>query len=464
MKNSMLRVCIFFLSLFVVFGCYLTYIQAFQGGKLGAHALNRRNWEMSKTVPRGNIMDKNGEAVARSIPSPKGNNTPYMRDYPYGKIFAPVTGFISDKYGKTGIENSYNQYLSGIDNPQSQLGPVSKLWQRSGYNVILSIDADLQRTAYGALGGYRGAVIAMESQTGKILALVSGPSYDPAGIDASWKTVVENSDSPLLNRALQGLYPPGSAIKPLVAAAALEEGVTDTGKTYKSPGYLRIGNYTLHEINGKPLGDINLATAMALSSNVAFGQMGLDIGRDRLGRYFDRFGFNQEMPLALPAEKSRMPIFKKLADGELAQTAIGQGELLVTPLAMALMTAALANQGVIMKPMLITAVTDEQGQIIKSFTPEVWLKPVSPQTANIVQTLMGEVVEWGTGTAVKIRGVPIAGKTGSAENPHGAPHAWFIGLAPRENPRIVVVVIVENGGAGGAVAAPIARRIFEKVL
>lgn len=464
MERSMRHVVLFFCGLFIFLGCYLTYIQIFQGSKLSAHALNRRNWEMSKSVPRGNILDKNGETVVSSIPIGKGDKLQYVRDYPYGKIFAPVTGFVSDKYGKTGIEDSYNQYISGIENPQFQLGPINRLWQRSGYNVVLTLDTNLQRIAYRALGEYRGAIIAIDPGTGKILAMVSKPSFDPEEIDASWESIVGDTDSPLLNRALQGLYPPGSAIKPLVASAALEEGISNTGKIYKSPGYLEIGNYTLHEINSKPLGDLDLEKAMALSSNVVFGQIGLDLGRDRLGKYFDKFGFNQEMSLFLPVEKSRMPKFSKLADGELAQTAIGQGELLVTPLSMALMTAAVANQGVIMKPMIVTAITDEEGNVIKAFTPEVWLKPVSGKTANTVQTLMGEVVAWGTGTAAQIGGVEIAGKTGSAENPHGAPHAWFVGLAPMEKPKIVVVVIVENGGSGGAVAAPIARRIFAEAL
>lgn len=460
----MRRAGMFFLSLIIILGLYLTYIQVFRGSELSAHALNRRNWEMSKTVPRGSILAAGGKTVANSIPVGEGGGVQYTRDYPYGKIFAPVTGFISDKYGKAGIENSYNQYLSGIENPQYQLGPVSRLWQRGGYNIILSIDADLQRTAYNALAEYRGAVIVMDPGTGKILALVSKPSYDPESINEAWKSIINDPASPLLDRALQGLYPPGSSIKPLVAAAALEEEVTNTKKIYNSPGYLKIGSYTLHEINSKPLGDVNLGRAMALSSNVAFGQIGLDLGRDRLGKYFDKFGFDKEISLALPAEKSRLPQFNKLADGEVAQTAIGQGELLVTPLSMALMTSAIANQGIMMKPILVTAITNEQGQIIKTFAPEVWLKPVSGKTANTVQTLMGEVVNWGTGTAAKISGLQIAGKTGTAENPHGSPHAWFIGLAPMEKPKIVVVVIVENGGSGGAVAAPIARRIFEQAL
>lgn len=464
MKGSIWRVFIIFFSGFILLGCYLTYIQVFQGSELSAHAFNRRNWEMSKTVPRGMILDKNGKAVARSDMTGSEDNGPYVRNYPYGKVFAPVTGFVSDKYGKTGLESTYNQYLSGIDDPQFQLGPISRLWRHSGYNIVLSIDANVQQTAYQALGNHRGAVIVMEPETGRILALVSKPSYDPATVEQSWKAIVEDQDSMLLNRALQGLYPPGSSIKPLIAAAALEEGVTSTQKTYKSPGYLTIGNYTLHEIDDNAFGEINLSKAMAYSSNVAFGQMGLDLGRERVGKYFDKFAFNQEPPLLLPAEISRLPKFSRLADGELAQTAIGQGELLVTPLAMAMMTSALANHGIMMKPLLVTAVTNEQGQIIKSFAPAVWYKPVSQKAADTVKTLMGDVVEWGTGTTVRLRSVRIAGKTGTAENPHGAPHAWFVGLAPIEKPQVIVVVIVENGGSGGSVAGPVARRIFEEVL
>lgn len=464
MKDSMRHVFIMIIGLFVLLGGYLTYIQVVQGSELSAHALNRRNWEMSKTVPRGSIVDKNGEIIVRSVPADAGKNVRYAREYTEGAIFAPLTGFISNKYGKTGLENSFNQYLSGVANPRSQLGPISNLWQRNGYNVILSIDAAIQRKAYRALGDHKGAVVVMEPGTGRILALVSKPSYDPMQIDSSWQKILENPDSLLLNRALQGLYPPGSAIKPLVAAAALEEGVTSGKKTYTSPGYLKIGNYTLHEVDARPLGEIGLEKAMALSSNVAFGQMGLDLGGDRLSKYFNKFGFSQKPPLNLPVEQNSLPAFNKLTGGELAQTAIGQGELLVTPMSMALMTSAIANRGVIMKPLLVTGITDDQGKVVKKFSSEVWLKAVAPEMANTVQQLMESVVDWGTGTRAGIRGVRIAGKTGTAENPHGEPHAWFIGLAPVEKPEIVVVVIVENGGSGGAVAAPIARRIFAEAL
>jgi penicillin-binding protein A len=465
MKKSMQRTAIFFLSLFIALGLYLTYIQVFQSNQLSAHALNRRNWEMAKTIPRGNILDRKGNVLAKSIPVGKGQNIQYRREYPYNSVFAPVTGFVSNTYGKAGAENAYNQYLSGIDNPQYRLGPISGLWnKRSGYTVILTVDAGLQQTAYRALGNYRGAVIALDPRTGKILAMVSKPTYSPSNVDEDWKKISQDSTSPLLNRALQGLYPPGSSIKPLVAAAALEERTTDTKKIYKSPGFLKIGNYTLHEVNSKALGDVNLEKAIALSSNVAFGQMGLDLGRDRLGRYFEKFGYVEAPPMDIPVEKSRMPRFNKLADGELAQTAIGQGEMLVTPLSMALMTAAFANHGTVMKPMLIASVTDEKGQVMRNFTPEVWIKPISVRTADTVRNMMGEVVEWGTGTAAGVAGIRVAGKTGTAENPHGPPHAWFIGLAPMENPEIVVVVVVENGGSGGSIAAPIARSVFREAL
>lgn len=464
MERSIQRVILCFFALFFILGVYLTYIQFFQGELLSSHALNRRNWDISKTEPRGNILDRDGNVLARSVPLGKEKNTRYTREYPKAAVLAPVTGFVTEKYGKAGVEDYFNQYLTGIENPQYRLGPISTLWKRKGYNIVLSINSNIQQTAYAALGAYRGAVVVMDPRTGEILAMVSKPTYDPNDIDDNWEATLQDTRSLLLNRALQGLYPPGSAIKPLIAAAALEERVTDNKKIYKSPGYLKIGKYTLNEANGKALGNINLERALALSSNVAFGQMGLDLGREKLGRYFEKFGFGQTVPLNFPLEKSRLPQFSRLADGELAQTAVGQGELLVTPLDMALMTSALANRGITMKPILVSSVTDDDGRTIKSFATEVWLRPISSRTAETVKTMMGEVVEWGTGTAAAVPGLRVAGKTGTAENPHGAPHAWFVGMAPLEKPEIVVVVVVENGGAGGGVAAPIARRIFEKAL
>lgn len=452
-----------FVLLLLMLLIYVSYIQIIQADFLAGHPLNRRNTEMAKRVARGQIMDHKGAKLSISIAD---NGNGYHRKYPYGAAFANITGYDSIKYGRAGVENTYNYYLSGIGSPEYRFGPLSRLWQpKAGNDLWLTLDAVIQDTAYRALGGYRGAVVVIAPKTGAILAMVSKPSFDPNRVEDIWEELNSQAGSPLLNRAMQGLYPPGSAIKTMVAETALTNKIANLKTQFSCEGEMQIGkDYTLTESNHQAHGKLDLKEALTVSCNITFGKLALELGRNRMAKMFEQYGFNKPLEAELPEMASQIPDFAKLTDGDLAQTGIGQGPLLVTPLRMAMLAASIANRGVMMKPFIVEKITSPEGSLIKQFTPEVWLSPSTAEISGSVADMMENVVDEGTGTAAYIKGARVAGKTGTAENPHGLPHAWFIGFAPADKPEVAIAVIVENAGSGGNVAAPIARQVFLQAL
>lgn len=462
-RRSIRQAALFLLGLLVLLFGYVTYLQVIAGNSLAFHPLNRRTAEASLKVERGQIVDSQGNVLAVSKRSAQKE---YQREYPYDTLFAHIVGYDHPKYGKTGLESSYDGYLSGQINPERRLGAVSQLFTSSAGNTItLTLDARLQQAAYQALGNRRGAIVAISPQTGAILAMVSRPGFDPNTLAANWDTLSQAVGSPLLNRATQGLYPPGSIIKVLVAEAALAERAANVNQQFTCTGSLKIGSdYTLPEVDHQAHGKVTLEQALAVSCNVTFGQLALDLGRDKMAKHYERYGFAQSPKSDIPVSAGRLPDFAKLSDGDLAQTGIGQGSLLVTPLSMAMLVSTFANKGTIMKPYLVQRITAPDDTVLKETSPEKWLSPVDAKIAGQVAAMMVTVVNKGTGSRAALRGIEVAGKTGTAENPHGASHAWFIGFAPADNPQIAVAVIIENAGSGGAFAAPAARQIFVQAL
>ncbi len=463
LRKSIRKTALFSLSLLVMLIAYVTYLQVIESNTLAYNPLNRRSVEASKRVERGKITDIHGKVLAQST---LAVTKEYKREYPYDVLFAHVVGYDSAKYGKAGIESVYDGYLSGQTNPEKRLGAIGQLFKGgAGNTVILTIDSRIQQAAYQALGSNRGAIVAINPKTGAIIAMVSRPSFDPNNLENNWSEISQSGSSPLLNRASQGLYPPGSIIKVLTAEAALAEQVATSNRQFTCTGALQIApDYTLPEANHTAHGKINLKQALAVSCNVTFGQLALDLGRSKMAKQYERYGFTKPINSDIQESAPKLPEFSRLSDGDLAQIGIGQGSLLVTPLRMAMLASTFANKGTIMKPYLVQRITAPDGELINETSPEKWLSPVSVTLAEQVGSMMVGVVNEGTGTAAAVRGVQVAGKTGTAENPHGAPHAWFIGYAPAENPQIAIVVIVENAGSGGGIAAPIARQIFVQAL
>lgn len=462
MARHIQKSAFFLIGLLVVLFVYLSYIQVIQSNFLAAHPLNRRNLEAARHIEYGQIIDRHGNKLAYSVKDEAGL---YERRYPYGEIFAHVVGYDTPKYGKAGLEAAYSGYLSGSLNPENQLGAISHLFKvTKGNNIKLTLDSSLQETAYKALGNRRGAVVALSPRTGAVLALVSKPSFDPEAVESTWQAISNDKESPFVNRTINGLYPPGSTIKVMMAEAALYEGIITPNKKINCTGTLKIGSdYTLTDINKKAHGNINLEEALTVSCNTEFGVIALQLGRDKIAKTFERYGFNQVIDNGFQESRTKLPAFTKLSDGDLAQTGIGQGSLLVTPLRMAMLASSFANHGIIMKPYLVSEITAPEGALLKKYSEEKWLT-LDAKTADIVKKMMVSVVRNGTGKNAQLYGTSVAGKTGTAENPHGDDHSWFIGFAPADNPQIAIAVIVENAGAGSTVASPIAREVFAQFL
>ncbi|MDD4601415.1 Penicillin-binding protein A [bioreactor metagenome] len=457
------RVAFSILFLLLLLFIYVSYIQVYQSNVLASHPLNRRNIEAMRKVEQGRIIDRNNINLAKSVLDTTGN---FSRQYPLGAITSHIVGYSSTEYGNSGIESQYTSYLTGSGNPERKLGPITHLWDiKKGNDIVLTLDSNLQQVAYQALGNRRGSVVAISPHTGEILVMVSKPGFDPNHIDKEWKSISQSTESPLLNRSVQGLYPPGSIIKVMIAESALSGKSANFKTIFDCEGSLKLGSdYTLTENNLKAHGKVDLEEALAVSCNITFGKLALQLGRNNMAKTFDRYGFSKQVSEALNESYSRMPDFRNLSDGDLAQTGIGQGSLLVTPLRMAMLASCFANNGTMMKPYIVSKIIAPDGTIIEQYSPQDWISPVNSTIANEVRKMMIGVVDNGTGSAARIPGVSVAGKTGTAETPSGSPHAWFIGFAPADNPQIAIAVIVENGGYGGQTAAPIARMIFDKAL
>ena len=356
---------------------------------------------------------------------------------------------------------------------------------KRGATVITTIDAKLQQVARRALGSLPGGVVAMDPRTGEILALVANPSYDPNplashdpnAVRQARRALLRIAGKPLLSRASQELFPPGSTFKLVTASAALENGMKPS-TSFPNPPALPLPNSTsvLHNFGGEHcLGGaprLTLAQALTVSCNVVFGEIGLRLGAAKLVAQAQKYGFDQHVPFELPFAEGSIPPVSEFAGARsfVATSAIGQQDVLANPMQMALVGAAIANGGVEMEPHVVKEIRDADGRLVKEIKPSVFGRPISARTSAELTAMMESVVNAGTGTAAQIPGIQVAGKTGTAETPSGKPHAWFVSFAPAQNPKIVVAVVVLNGGdlgsdaTGGAVAAPIARAVIEAAL
>ena len=454
-KLHVLQVARFLVLCFGLLAVYIVYLQTVAADGLAKDPLNQRGSQADADIVRGTILDSEGRALAQS--SQAGS-----RSYPMGESMAFVTGYSDEEIGSSGIEGYANRDLLGITEEMGRMGPLAQIFQSErGNDVRLTVDADAQQAAYDGLAGRRGAVVVLDMDTGGVLALASSPSYDPNYIVSEWKTMTEREDSPLLNRALHGLYPPGSTIKPMIADMALEQGVTDTHEAFDCTGSLDVGGgYSIQESHGEVHGSVRLEQALVKSCNVTFGTLAMRMGAKPLEEGFLRFGFGKALEGELQESAPSLPDFPALDTGDIAQVGIGQSTLLTTPMHMALLAMAMANDGVVMKPYMIQQVVSPQNVVIKEHHPEKWLEATTQERANLLDGWMEEVVQKGTGTAAKVSGVKVTGKTGTAENPAGEDHAWFIGSATVGRHRIAFSILVENGGEGGKEAAPIARKII----
>ncbi|MFE5239227.1 MULTISPECIES: peptidoglycan D,D-transpeptidase FtsI family protein [unclassified Streptomyces] len=458
-------------------------VQLFEADELNSNSANRRTTIDRYDQPRGNIV-VGDESVTGSKDT--GEQLAYERTYRHGPLYAPVTGYASQTYGTTLLENAEDGILSGTDPilaPLPLWGDITRSRQPGG-NVVTTIDDSVQRAAYEGLDGRRGAVAALDPATGRVLALVSSPSYDPevlsgtgSAVTDAWARLNRSASQPMLNRAIRQTYPPGSAFKIVTAAAALDAGVvndpdadTDTPSPYVLPG-----TSTTLPNEARGCEKASLAEAIRVSCNTVMAHLGVQVGLDGMLEAVGRFGFNDN-DLKIPSRVARSNFDSDMSDDQLAQSSIGQFDTTATPLQMAMVASAVANGGDLKRPQLVDRVTTDDGDTVRSPGPDSYDRAMNPATAQQLQRMMVEVVESGTGTNAAIDGVTVGGKTGTAQHGvdnSGTPYAWFISWAQAPDtgrPAVAVAVVVEDASAnradisGGGNAAPIARAVMEAAL
>ena len=462
-NNLELKLITYFLiGMFLVLAVYLLYLSTARRKSLNENVYNSRQENYDRNVIRGNIVAENGTILAQTSVDYTGNE---IRSYPYGRIYAHIVGYEAN--GKGGLEASCNTLLVNSHSPLlEQLRSASDNRKVQGDSVVVSLIPRLQEAAYYALGSYSGAVVVLEPDTGKILAMVSKPDFDPNTIAMDWENIVSGSDSgQLLNRAVQGLYPPGSTFKILTSLAWMRSHPNDADSfSYTCSGSLEEDEVLITCHNGAVHGTQNLREAFANSCNTAFAQIGLDLDNDQFRKTAEQFLFNKDLPIEIDHNHSVFSLRRNSSQGEQMTTAIGQGDTLVTPLHMALITAACANGGILMKPYLVSRIETCDGETVSETKPEIFAQMMSVDEAEQLSLMMQSVVSNGTAYGLYGRGYSAAGKTGSAEYENGdstGTHSWFVGFSNVEDPDIVVAVIAENGGTGSSTAVPIAAQIFD---
>ncbi len=447
-------------GLFLALIGYMVYFNLYLSEDFQNSPYNKRQKNYAQEVVRGSIYSADGNVLAETQVDESGNEN---RVYPYANVFAHVVGY--DSKGGSGIESTENYHLlSSHANVLEQLKNDLSDQKNIGDNVITTLNTNLQQVAYDALGDYNGAVVVMEPDTGKILAMVSKPDFDPNQIDEIWDSLVnDDSNSNLLNRASQGLYPPGSIFKIVTALAYIRSSADTSAFSFDCTGEVTNSGYTIHCYNNTAHGQEDFATAFAKSCNTAFAQIGVDLKKSTFRKTASDLLFNKSLPFDLPYRKSQFSLDNDTHDALTMQTAIGQGNTLTSPLHMAMITSAVANGGLMMTPYLIDSVENYNGDLVKQYKPDAYKQVMTSEEAAELSELMQGVVENGTASSLSGLSYTVAGKTGSAEHGDktGAPHSWFVGFSNVDNPDIVVAVIAESAGTGSDVAVPIAKSIFD---
>ena len=448
-----------FVAMFVSLIGYMVYFNAIKSEEFINSPYNTRQDTFADRVIRGDIKSSDGEVLATTEVYEDGTENRY---YPFGNMFAHVIGY--DTKGKSGLESEANfQLLTSHAFFLEQLKNEFQSQKNRGDTVVTTLNANLQVTAYNALGDRNGAVVALEPSTGKIVAMVSKPDFNPNTIDQDWEYLVSNSENTsLLNRSTQGQYPPGSIFKVVTALDYLRTHKTISGFSYNCSGSITSEDHTITCYGGAVHGEEDLSNAFAHSCNCAFAQMGLDLGGASLRQTGESLLFNKKLPLSMEYHKSLLSVDGSAGNPLMMQTAIGQGNTLVSPMHMALIASAIANDGVLMTPYLIDHVENYSGNLVSEKSSNEYKRLMSTDEAQTLEQLMVNVVNTGTASALSGFGYSVAGKTGSAEfDEYGNSHSWFIGYSNVENPELVVAIIVENGGTGREAAVPVAQQLFD---
>lgn len=482
MNRQIVKLFAFIVALFAVLVGFTSWWSVFDADALKEKEANKRPLLEQQQIRRGRILAADGTVIAKSVAKGRGDSLRFVRRYPRGALFGHPIGYSFVRQGDSQFEQFHNEELVGEGSEFSSIVDELLGHAQEGSDIVTNIDPGAQLTALEGLRtqGF-GAVVAIEPQSGRVKVMASNPSYDPNRVPYELEKLNLNEfETPLLDRASQGLYPPGSTFKVVTAAAGLDSGAITPETTIDAPGSLEVEGQPLNNDFTQDFGPIALDTALTNSVNTWFAQLGQQLGEDTLREYMDRFGFYSTPAIDLPAdevESSGVYDEGELAGPndpvDLARLAIGQERLLVTPLQMAEVAAAVANGGKLMKPQIWSRVVDPDGRVTEKLDPSEYSQPISGETAAELTTAMEGVVREGTGTNAAISGIAVAGKTGTAETPFNDScgggtdenQAWFIGFAPADDPQIAIAATIECTTAfGGDVAAPLFREVAEAIL
>ena len=485
MTKELRRLSILMLFMFVDLFASTSWIQVVQAEELAQNPRNTRALYDSYEVQRGSII-ASGAAIASSVPS--NDVFSWQRVYTDADMWAPVTGYINPALGPNagiGIEQAMNAALSGTAGSQflSRIERIFTGQPPRGSNVVLSLDAEVQRAAYDALGDLQGAVLAIEPSTGRVLAMVTSPSYDTnllashvtSEVNAAYDGLVADPGKPLSNRAIAGdLNPPGSTFKLVTASAALASGDYTPQSALPNPASYRLpqSNSVVHNASGGTCGPgetVTIADALRLSCNIPFAELAVELGDTAIREEAEKYGFNLSFELPLVSTPSSYP--PGLDDPQTALTGFGQGQVTATPLQMAMVSAGIANGGTVMNPRMVDRVIGPDLSVQQTFDDTEFGRALEDDIAAELAAMMVANVSDRAASGARIDGVNVGGKTGTAENTGGEPYTlWFTGFAPADDPQVAVAVVVEDGGgqgqsgSGNTIAAPIAKKVMEAVL
>jgi peptidoglycan glycosyltransferase len=472
----------FIVVLFAILIGFTSYWSVFDAKALKEEEANKRPLLEQQQIRRGRILAADGTVLAKSVAKGRGDSLRFVRRYPEGALYGHPIGYSFVTEGDSEFERFHNDRLIGEESEFGSILDQVLGHSQEGNDIVTSIDPGAQRVALSDLeeAGF-GAVVALEPSTGAVKVMASNKPYDPNRVPYELDNLLNNKiETPLLNRATQGLYPPGSTFKVVTAAAGLESGTITPETTIDAPGTIIDEGHELANDFNENFGPIALDTALTNSVNTWFGQLGQQLGNDKLFETMEKFGFNATPPIDLPEDEVEASgvsgehgLLTAKDPVDLARVAIGQERLLATPLQMAMVAAAVANGGKLMKPQIWNRVVDPDGRVTERLDPSQYSEPISAQTAEELTTAMEGVVSEGTGTNAAISGVPVAGKTGTAETPGNEScgggeeenQAWFIGFAPADEPKIAIAASVEcTEQFGNDVAAPIFADVAEAIL
>lgn len=482
MNREMKRVSGLVLAMFLALLVSTSILQVFQADSLNANDRNTRTLYDSYSRQRGPIL-VGGQPIAQSVPT--ADKYKFQRSYSNGPLYSSVTGYFTQNQGSTGIEAALNEKLSGTSSTQflNNLNSLVTGKNPQGDSVEVTIDPVAQQAAYDALGDKQGAVVVLEPKTGRVLAMVSKPDFDPnqlamhdtEQVIKNYTTLLDAAGDPLINRTINGnMDPPGSSFKPVVTAAALGTGKYTKDSRLPNPSALTLPgtNTQIHNawFGACGAGDTaSIETAQVLSCNIPFAELGMQLGSRTIREQAEKFGFNQSLSIPVKVSPS---VYKATADpAQLAMSAFGQFDDRATPMQMAMVSAAIANRGTLMYPNLVDSIKTSDLKEEQGFQPKELSQATSPEVAETIAQMMVTGVNSGAASNARIDGVSVGGKTGTAQNGPSDPYTlWFTGFAPAESPRFAVAVVVQNGGGlgqdgdGNTVAAPIAKKVLEAVL